>query len=193
MAIAVIPLGWCEGLHPRRCYDGEAIQRRAERLPHPLEPIEHANRGQHMRGVRPLASPRFEQPLRPCQRQQGVQEERRRLTGDEPCAKLAQDGMMEAGIGQFEPQDIFPINAAADGIRGLAIGETFSKLEDRDHREARWRFCGLPAPRKEGRELGIVVESAEPVRHLHIEVPPWECGTGHPLGIFRNRISGFRV
>src|SRR5262245_2969928 len=101
--------------------------------------------------------------------------------------------MMEAGIGQFETQDIFPINAAADGIRSLAVGEAFSKLEDRDQREARWRFCGLPAPRKEGRELCIVVEIAEPVSHLHIAVPPWECGTGHPLGIFRDRISGFRV
>jgi hypothetical protein len=93
--------------------------------------------------------------------------------------------MMEAGIGQCETQEIFPINAAADGIRSLAIGEAFSKLEDRDQREARWRFCRLPAPRKECRELGIVVEIAEPVSHLHIEVPPWECGTGHPLGIFR--------
>ena len=88
---------------------------------------------------------------------------------------------------------MFPVNAAADGIRGLAIGEAFGTLEDRDHREARGRFCGLPAPRKEGRELGIVVEVAEPVRHLHREVPSWECGTGHPLGIFRDRRSGFRV
>jgi hypothetical protein len=101
--------------------------------------------------------------------------------------------MVEARIGEVQAEDVFPINAAADGICRLAIGEAFSKLEDRNQRETRGRFCGLPAPWKECRELGIMVESAEPVRHVHIEVPPWECRTGHPLGLFGDRISGFRV
>ena len=72
------------------------------------------------------------------------------LPGDQPGAELAQDGMVEAGIGEFQPQDIFPINAAADGIRGLAIGEAFGKLEDCGQRQARGRFCGLAARREEG-------------------------------------------
>jgi len=54
----------------------------------------------------------------------------RRLPGDEASAELAQDGMVEAWIGQCQPQDLFPINAATHGIRSLAVGEAFRKLED---------------------------------------------------------------
>ena len=135
----------------------------------------------------------FEQPLRPRQRQQGIEEELLRLPGDEPGAELAQDGMVEARIGQFQSQDIFPINAAADGIRGLAIGEAFGKLEDRGQRQARWRLCGLAARREERRELRVVVDGAETVGDLHIDVPARERGTGHPLGFFRDRIGGLGV
>ena len=49
---------------------------------------------------------------------------------------------MEARISEGQSEDIFPINAAADGIGGLAIREAFSKLEDRDQCQARWRLCG---------------------------------------------------
>ena len=65
-----------------------------------------------------------------CQRQQGIQEQGLRLPSDQPGAELAQDGMVEAGIGQLQAQDVFPINAATDRIRGLAIGEAFGKLQD---------------------------------------------------------------
>jgi hypothetical protein len=69
-----------------------------------------------------LAPTRFEQPLRLCQRQQRIQEEVLRCSRDEPSAKLTQDGMVEARVGEVETQDVFPINPAPDGIRGLAIG-----------------------------------------------------------------------
>jgi hypothetical protein len=65
--IALIPLRRREGRHPCWYHHGETLQRGPERLPHPLEPIEHAHRCQHMRGVGPLAATRFEQPLRLAQ------------------------------------------------------------------------------------------------------------------------------
>src|SRR5215468_2241338 len=46
---------------------------------------------QHMRRVRALAPPCFEQALRPCQRQQRLQEEVLCFSSDEPGAKLTQD------------------------------------------------------------------------------------------------------
>src|SRR5262249_30383334 len=135
----------------------------------------------------------FEQPLRPGHREQGIEEEQLCLPGDEPGTELAEDGMMEAGIRQVEPQDIFPINAAADRIRGLAIGEAFGKLEDRDQCQTRRGFSGLAACGEERRELCVVVEWAKVVSYLHVEVPTRERGTGHPLGVFRNRIGGVGV
>ena len=92
---------------------------------------------------------------------------------------------MEARISEGQSEDIFPINAAADGIGGLAIREAFSKLEDRDQCQARWRLCGLTARREERCKLRVVVDSAETVGHLHVDVPARERGTGHPLGFFR--------
>ena len=78
---------------------------------------------------------------------------------------------MEARISEGQSEDIFPINAAADGIGGLAIREAFSKLEDRDQCQARWRLCGLTARREERCKLRVVVDSAETVGHLHVDVP----------------------
>ena len=43
-----------------------------------------------------------------------------RGSSDEPGTKLTQDGMVEAGVGEVEAQDVFPINPATDGIRSLA-------------------------------------------------------------------------
>jgi hypothetical protein len=80
-----------------------------------------------------------------------------RCSSDKPGAKLTQDGMVEAGVGEVEDQDVFPINPAPDGIRSLAIGEAFGKLEDRDQCQACWRFGRLAAPGEEGRELPVVV------------------------------------
>jgi hypothetical protein len=51
----------------------------------------------------------------------------------------------------------------------------------------------LAAPGEESRELRVVVERAEMVGHLHIEVAAWKRGTGHPLGFFRDRIGSVRM
>src|SRR5687768_16579224 len=98
--------------------------------------------------------------------------------------------MVEARIGEVQSEDIFPINAAADGICGLAIGEAFSKLEDGGQSQAGWRLYGLPVRREERRELGVVVDGAETVGDLHVDIPPRKRGTGNPLGVFRDRICG---
>jgi hypothetical protein len=101
--------------------------------------------------------------------------------------------MMEAWVGQFQPQDIFPINAAADGICGLAIREAFRKLKDRGQRQTRRRFGGLAACGEKHREPCVVVDGAETVGDLRIDVPARERGTGNPLGFFRDWIGGLGV
>ena len=47
---------------------------KAARSVSPTRRVEYTNRCQHMRGVCPLAATRFEQPLRPCHREQGLVE-----------------------------------------------------------------------------------------------------------------------
>jgi hypothetical protein len=51
---------------------------------------------------------------------------------NEACAELTQDRLVKAGVSQFQAEKILPINAASDGISGLAIGQMFSELEDGD-------------------------------------------------------------
>src|SRR5262245_22113983 len=101
--------------------------------------------------------------------------------------------MVEAWIGQFQPQNIFPINAATDHIHGLAVGQPFRKLEDRGQRHARRRFCWLAAPWEEGAELRVVVDVPETVGDMHIDIAMRECGMGNPLGGLRDRVDGVGV
>lgn len=75
----------------------------------------------------------------------------------------------------------------------MAIGAPFGKLQDGGECEAGRGFCRLAAPREERAELGVVVDGAEPVSHLHRKVSARERGTSHPLGVFRDRIAGFGV
>jgi len=98
--------------------------------------------------------------------------------------------MVEARISESQSEDILPINAAADGLGGWAIGEACRTLEDRDQGQARWGLCGLTARWKERCELRVVIDGAETVSHLPVDVPGRERGTGHPLGFFRERIGG---
>src|SRR5215831_18167663 len=66
--------------------------------------------------------------------------------------------------------------------------KSVGKLEDGDQCQTRRRFCGLATRRKEGGELRVLVDGAEAISHLHINVAVWEGRTGHPLGVFRDWI-----
>ena len=146
-----------------------------------------------MRRIRPLPAPAFQERVFLSDRQQGIEQQRLRLPRDQAGTKLAQDGMVEARVGEFSPQDIFPINAAADGICGLAIRQPFGKLEDRGEGQPGRRLCRLAARREERGELRIVVDGAEPVGHLHIDIAMGKCGMGNALGVSRNQIAGMGV
>ena len=101
--------------------------------------------------------------------------------------------MVESWVGQFQPQDLLPINAAADGICGLAIREAFRNLQDRGQCQTRRRVGGLARCGAKHRKRCVVVDGADTVGDLPLDVPARERGTSHPLGIFRDRIAGFGV
>jgi hypothetical protein len=39
--------------------------------------------------------------------------------------------VVEAGVGQIEPERVFPVDAGAGVLGGLTVGEILSLLEDR--------------------------------------------------------------
>ncbi len=69
--------------------------------------------------------------------------------GKESAAELTQDRVVEAGIGQLQPQEILPVDAAAHGVRRLAVREVFRVLEQCDQRKAPGSFCRLASAREE--------------------------------------------
>ena len=65
----------------------------------------------------------------PASVQEGVQELLFGLAVDQAGAEFAEHGVIEAGVGQFQAEGVLPVDAAADGIGGLAIGEALDVLE----------------------------------------------------------------
>ena len=114
-----------------------------------------------MRGVRPLAAPRLEQPQRPHSLQEGIQEPRRGVTRDQARAELAQHGKVEAGIGEFKPEGIFPVNATADGLGRLAVGQVFDKLQDTDQGQSPRTGRRLPMRGEQVGEVLVRIEGPE--------------------------------
>ncbi len=94
-----------------------------------------------------------------------------RLMGEQPLAKIVQQGEVEPWVGQVEAQDIFPIHAAADRIGRLTVGEPFDVLHHHDQGQTpRGHFHGTPL---RGIEIGkqlIIVECAELSAEIHIEI-----------------------
>ena len=58
-----------------------------------------------------------------------------------------------------------PVYAAADGISGLAIGQTFCELKDGGEGKAHGSFCRLSVTREEGGKVAILEDGAQSVVH----------------------------
>ena len=61
-----------------------------------------------------------------------------RPAGEEVGAELGQDAEMEAGVGQLEAERVFPVDAGAHRIGGLAVAEVLQELQDRDQGKPPW-------------------------------------------------------
>ncbi len=123
------------------------------------------------------------------QGQEGIEEALLSLSRDEPSAEFAEDGMMQAWIGQFEPAQIFPVNATAHGLRRLAIREIFGTLEDRGKAQVRRRFGGLAARWEEGSKLRVLIELAELIGDPDVDIATRKGGAGDALGVFRDGVG----
>ena len=98
--VALIPLGRRQGLQPRRRHDCHLVQGRAQSFPDALETIETAHGREHVRGIGSLTPTRFDQAKIAQAVQQGIEHLLLGLALDQAGAELAQDGMVETGVGQ---------------------------------------------------------------------------------------------
>ena len=112
---------------------------------------------------------------------------------DQAGAELAEHGVIEAGIGQFQAQGVLPVEAAADGVGGLAIGQALDVLEDGGQGEPCGRGGRLAAGGEQLGELIIAEERAEFIGDAEAEGSLGEGGVGHASGLVGDRRVRLRV
>jgi len=122
-----------------------------------------------------------------------VERSQLRLGRQQAITELTQHRKMKAGVGQVEREGIFPINRPTDGIGGLAVGQTFHKLEDGDQQQAAGRQSGLSDGGKQGGEVLIGAQHAQFVADLHDRTAFGKGGTGDPLGFGGNDVKQLRM
>ena len=116
--------------------------------------------------------------------QQGVQKPLFGLAVDQARAELAEHGVIEAGIGQFQTQGVLPVDAAADGVGGLAIRQALDVLEDGGQGQPGGRIRRLAARGKQIGELVVTVERPEFIGDAQAEGALGEGGVGDALRLF---------
>src|SRR4051794_33732088 len=118
----------------------------------------------------------------------GIQQQMLRPSGDQTGTELGQHAEVEARIGQFEAERVFPVNAAAHGISSLPVTEVFQELKRRDQSQPPWREAGLASGGIECAKVLILKQSSELVAqtHHHIPFPAYAFSSASFLAIKRH-------
>ena len=119
----------------------------------------------------------------------GNAEERLGPAGGEAGAELGEGGEVEPGVVELEPKGILPVDAAADGVGGLAIGEPLDVLEDGGQSQPCRRSGRLSAGGEEVGELVVAVEATELVGDAEAKGALGEGGLCDASGLFGDRAS----
>jgi len=159
----------------------------AQRLSHHLQAIERPDRGQDVRRVGALPTPRLEQlpRARPCQHR--LEEQPLRRTCGEAAPERAQDRGVAARVGELQPQHVLPVEPRAHRVGGLAVRQSLRALQDRRQRQPPRGARGLAAPSEERRE-GVVGEHlAERIGGGQVRVALGEGGARDAGGLGGDR------
>ena len=160
----------------------QGIQGSPQRLGHAFETVQGADGPEHMGGVGALPAPGAQQLQVTAQRQKGVEQMLFRASCHETAAELAQNRSVEARVGQFQSQQILPIDAAADGIGRPPVGQVLGELEQGHQRQPPRAFRRLPARGEEGRELGVGENRPKLVAQAQIGIATGKGRTGNGCG-----------
>ena len=101
---------------PSRRDRRQGVEGGAERLADQFEAVEVAGGGQDVGRVGALAGAGLEQAAVLARLEHLVQEEPFGPGGGEAAAELREGGEVEPGVVELEPEGVFPVDAAADGV-----------------------------------------------------------------------------
>lgn len=98
--------------------------------------------------------------------------------------------MIKARVVELKAEQILPVNPCAYGVSGLAISETFKKLQDRSEGKSNGSECRLTASREKVSEISIIKDDAELIVHVHDKIRFWEDRVGNASSFFRDNVNG---
>jgi len=192
-AVPFIPGQRCQSLEPVRCHSREGVEGGSQGLGDEFQAVEHPDGGQHMGRVGAWRPTGLEEPQRATPLQELVQQQRFGTACQQSVPKFTQDRKVEARLRQFETQQILPVDARADGLRGLAIGEVLPKRHDRHQRQPP-RGQAWWAPRREqGRKVVILKDGPQDITHCQIGMAFGKGRMGNAGGFIRHRLDDVRV
>ena len=167
-AVAGIPLQGHRLLHPGGSHITELIQGPRPGFEDAFYAVQCADRRQDMGGSGALRTTRLDPAPCVAGGQEGLEAPLARLMGEPAVATIVPPREVNAGVRQLKAEGILPIQAAADGIGGLAVGASLDVWHDHHQRET-------PGCDFDGTPLGwiaigtklIIIECAELGPELH--------------------------
>ena len=168
-AVAVAPSTINGRVEPLRRDLGEDSERVAQGFADPLQPVEVAHRRQHLHRVRPLSPASIKQPPALERLEEAVQLARLASSSQQARAELAQDGQVEAGVGQVQAEGVLPVDARPNGFSGLAVREVLDELRDCHERETPGTFGRMSIRRVEVGEVLVAVQRTERFAYAHAQ------------------------
>ena len=168
----------------------QGVEGGAERRADQFQAVEVASGGQDVGRVGALAGTGLEQSAVLTGLHDLVQEDALRPTGGEAAAELGEDGEVESGVVELEPEGVLPVDPPANGVGGPSIGEILCELHDGDQGELPGGQCGLSASGIEVGEVAIAEDGSEFVSEPEVGVSLGEGGAGDAGGQLRNGRDG---
>jgi hypothetical protein len=118
----------------------------------------------------------------------GVEEPALRAVREEPSAKLTQNGVVEAHICEVEGKQVLPVNAGADGVGRLPVGERFHELQEGHEGKSAGCLGRASAHREQVGEVTITDNPVQRVRDAHHEIAGGEDRPRDADRLFGNRV-----
>ncbi len=188
-----VPLGRGEAPQPVGSEGRDGVERRPQRLGQQFHAVEVAHCGQHVGAVGPLTPARLEHALVARVIEYAGQQPFGCLVLQQSAAKLTQDAVVEAGIGQIKTQQVRPVDPGPNRVSCLTVAEAFAKLQEGDEGQAPGCAGRVAAGGIEVSELGISEDRAEPRAQKQVGVATPErrlSDAGGILGHWRQRELG---
>jgi len=101
-------------------------------------------------------------------------------------AELAENRSVKARIGQFQPQQVLPVDATVDSLGCPPVGQVLGELEQGHQRQPPRAFRRLSAMGEETCELGVGEDRPEAVAQEQIGIALGKGCTGNGCGRSRN-------